>query len=50
MPNMHFLLSLNLLRFPPIKAKCVVSARNSRQQIGLKAKNALNESSGVPPF
>ena len=36
-PKMHFLLSLLLLRFPPKKAKCVVSARKSRQQIGLKA-------------
>ena len=35
--KMHFLLSLILLRFPPKKAKCVVSARKSRQQIGLKA-------------
>ena len=36
-PKVHFLLSLILLRFPPKKAKCVVSARKSRQQIGLKA-------------
>ena len=37
-PNMHFLLSLVLLRFPTAKGtKCVVSARKSRQQIGLKA-------------
>ena len=36
-PNMHVLLSLILLRFPPKKAKCVVSAIKSRQQIGLKA-------------
>ena len=36
-PNMHFLLSFILLRFQPKKAKCVVSARKSRQQIGLKA-------------
>ena len=39
MPKMYFWLSLILLRFPPKKAKCVVSARKrkSRQQIGLKA-------------
>ena len=36
-PKMHFLLPLFLLRFPPKK---VVSARRSRQQIGLKAKTA----------
>ena len=36
MPKMHFLLS-SILRFPPKEAKCVVSARESRQQIGLKA-------------
>ena len=37
MPKMHTLLSLLLLRFPPKKAKCVVSASIGRQQIGLKA-------------
>ena len=37
MPKMHFLLSCNLLCFPPKKAKCVLWARRSRQQIGLKA-------------
>ena len=36
-PNMDFLLPLILLRFPPKKAKCVISARKSWQQIGLKA-------------
>ena len=40
-PKIHFLLSLILLRFPPKKAKCVVSARKSRQQIGLKAKKNI---------
>ena len=37
MPKVLFLLSLVLLRFLPKKAKCVVLARKSRQQIGLKA-------------
>ena len=36
-PKMHFLLSLILPRFPPKRAKCAVSARKGRQQIGLKA-------------
>ena len=35
--NNAFLLPLILLRFPPKKAKCVVSAGKRRQQIGLKA-------------
>ena len=30
--KMHLLLPLNLLRFPPKKAKCVVSARKSWKQ------------------
>ena len=40
-PKMHFLLSLILVRFPPKKAKCVVSSRKSRQHVGLKAYMAI---------
>ena len=50
MPKINFLSSLNFLLFPRNKHEIVVSARKSRQQIGLKANKDMAPKLSSLPF